>query len=277
MANICLYKIKVVGRKRACYALIDMMPLYSGDKDIVFEDGTDEEYSLIFTGDCKWHVDAYTQALTNPQPFTPEELDAVSDGQYWQVPILQKSILLDCDIMCNSKDIDAGGKAYYEHYNRGVVINDECPKEIHIKRGREYDYGFVEIEREHIAGTECKVKFEKGAYMYRGDFEVGDIVKVEGAKAGALGRVIKAVKTEDCNMTLYEITEKVGYATPFKEKDIEKIWDSFKPADRKLWLVAMGLDEKTTKKKFLSVMDYKWTEFALTENDWEKFLNSIKG
>ena len=78
-------------------------------------------------------------------------------------------------------------------------------------------------------------------------------------------------------MTLYEITEKMGHATPFRENEVEAIWDSFKPADRKEWLISIGLDEKTTKKKFVSVMDYKWTEFALTNNDWKQFLESIIG
>ena len=43
MANICLYKIKVRGTRDACYALINMMPLYSWEKEILSEEGTDED------------------------------------------------------------------------------------------------------------------------------------------------------------------------------------------------------------------------------------------
>ena len=35
MANICLYKIKVKGSKKSCYKLVDMMPLYSGEKEYI--------------------------------------------------------------------------------------------------------------------------------------------------------------------------------------------------------------------------------------------------
>ena len=57
MANICLYKIKVKGTKTACYALVNMMPLYSWEKEYLSEEGTDEDYTLVFSGACKWSVD----------------------------------------------------------------------------------------------------------------------------------------------------------------------------------------------------------------------------
>lgn len=276
MANICIYKVMVKGRKRACYALVDMMPLYTSDKEMLIEEGTEEDFTLVFTGDCKWYPDAYTKAVENLAPFTEEELSNVKDGDYWNLPLLQKSLALGCDIYCNSKDIDAGGKAYYEHYYRGLIINDECPKEIHIKRGREYDWGFVEEEREKTPGTECKVKFEKGSYMYLGDYAVGDIVLVEGAKSGCLGRVIQSTKTNNCNTSYYKIIEKVGHAQDFSEKKMENIWNSFSPTDRKAWLVQLGMDEKTTKKKFLSVMDARWTKAAYEKNTWEEFENAVQ-
>ena len=77
MANICLYKIKVKGSKKACYKLVDMMPLYSGEKEYISEDGTDEDFTLVFTGDCKWSVDCYTKFEKDLKPYTEEELDKV--------------------------------------------------------------------------------------------------------------------------------------------------------------------------------------------------------
>ena len=283
MANICLYKIKVKGRQRACYALVDMMPLYSWEKEYLSEEGTEDDFELIFLGACKWAVDSYTSKMNNPVPFTDEELNAVQDGDHWDKTLKDKSVLLDCEIFCNSKDIDDPSYAYYEHYDRGVAIYDECPKELHIKRGRDYDQAYtidesgklVVVEPTFTIGRACKVKFEVGTYTYAGDFNVGNIVKVEGAKAGCIGRVVEI----DDNATLdglYKITDCIGVADAFVEADIEVLYTSKKPAERKPYLVKLGLDEKTTKKKFLSVMDYRWTVFAIKDNDWKKFVGLVE-
>jgi hypothetical protein len=115
-----------------------MMPLYTGEKEILFEEGTENNFTLIFTGDCKWSVDAYTSPLSEPKPLSPEEVDVIDDGDYWNVNLRDKSILLNCEIFCNSKDIDDCCWAIYEHYDKGKIINDKCPKELHLKRGRDF-------------------------------------------------------------------------------------------------------------------------------------------
>ena len=281
MANICMYKIKVKGTKQACYALVNMMPLYSCEKEYLNEEGTDEDFTLVFSGDCKWSVSSYTSPMTNPQPFTQEELDAVSDGDHWDKTLKDKSVLLDCEIFCNSKDIDDSCWAVYEHYNRGKVIHDECPKELHIKRGRDYDRDddiVININGFGVSGYPgrcCKVKFESGSYYYEGNYEVGDIVYVEGAKKGEIGRV---VETED--RTLYgghfKIEKCVAHVNEFIEADVELIWKAYKPADRKAYLTRLGLEENTTKKKFLNLMNHRWTVFGEKNPDWEAFKNSIR-
>jgi hypothetical protein len=280
MANICLYKIKVKGRQRACYALVDMMPLYSWEKEYLDEEGTEDDFTLVFLGACKWGVDCYTSPLKDPKPFTDEELNAVQDGDHWDKTMRDKSILLDCEIFCNSKDIDDSCWSVYEHYNRGKIIRDECPKELHIKRGRDYDQGsdiVVSMSGSVVSGYNgraCKVKFESGSYWYEGNHEVGDIVSVTGAKNGEIGRV---VEIEDKVMYggLYKTEKCIAHADPFVEEDVEAIWKSFKPKDRKEYLRSMGLDEAMTKKKFISVMDYKWTKFAVKTNDWKKFIELL--
>ena len=50
MANICLYKVMVKGPKLNCYKLVDMMPLGDWEKDYLFEEGTDDNFTLIFIG-----------------------------------------------------------------------------------------------------------------------------------------------------------------------------------------------------------------------------------
>jgi hypothetical protein len=279
MANICMYKIKVVGTKQACYALVNMMPLYSYEKEFLSEDGNDNEFTLVFTGDCKWGVDCYTSAMTNPKPFTKEELDAVCDGDHWDKTLRDKSVLLDCEIFCNSKDIDDSCWSIFEHYNRGKEIRDECPKELHIKRGRDYDcYDDVVInigQSSDALGRLCRVKFEKGAYDYAGDYEVGDLVYVDGAKSGQLGRVV-STKDNEVIEYIYQIQSSVGHADPFIETDIEAIWKSYKPQERKEYLGRLGFDPTMTKKKFISIMDHKWTLFAAKNNDWNAFLTDVK-
>ena len=203
MANICMYKIKVKGKKQACYAFINMMPSYSYEKEILDESGTEDDYELILRGDCKWSVSSYTSAMENPQPFTQEELDEIQDGDHWDKTLKDKSVLLDCEIFCNSKDIDDSSWAIYEHYNRGETIRDTCPKELHIKRGRDYDCDSdIVIPLSAVTdtyGTLCKVKMLGGTYYYIGDYEVDDIVTVDGAKQGLYGVVTEVAQNKVTN------------------------------------------------------------------------------
>jgi hypothetical protein len=132
MANICLYKIKVIGMKKACYALVNMTPLYAGEKQYLYESGTDEEFTLIFLGTCKCGINAYTVPMKNPRPLTDEELDAIKEGDHWDKTLIDKSILLNCEIFCDSKEMDDYCYSIYEHYNRGKKIYDNSPENFHI-------------------------------------------------------------------------------------------------------------------------------------------------
>lgn len=296
MANICLYKVKVCGKKINCYKLIDMMPLYSWEKDILFEDGTDENFTLIFTGGCKWGVDRYTKDYKDLLPYTDEEVSKIEDGDGWDYCLKNKSTLLDVDIYCNSKDIDDMGYAYYEHYNRGVKIKDECPKELHIKRGRDYDEDYDDGEdeerQERLKELEDKYKYDKDgneiieifkvrfidgySYWYLGfDYKVGDLVYVDGAKKNILG-IIKEVAKKGEYAAIYFIEEKVHHIdNTFNSDDIEKIWNFYKPKERKEYLKSIGLDENINKKKFVSLMENKWILFAKENDDWNGFLESL--
>lgn len=283
MANICLYKIRVKGTKAACYALVNMMPLYSWEKEYVDEEGTDDEYSLLFTGACKWGVDCYTswdKELTTP--YTAERIAKIQDGDDWGIPLQQKSMLLNCEIFCNSKDIDDPSWSVYEHYDKGVVINDECPKELHIKRGRDYDWGYEAPTAGNCIGSvpaidapTCKVRFmDNRSYWYFGDVKVGDVVFVEGAKAGCKG-IVKEVSTQENNAGFYHVTSTVANVPLFVEDDILAIWDSMKAKDRKPYLVKIGLEEKTVKKKFCSMAENKWIEMAIAGAVWPSFVAEL--
>lgn len=282
MANICLYKILIKGSKAACYAFIDMMPSYNADKEILREEGTDSEYELVLKGDCKWSVSAYTENIENPQPLTAEEINNIEDGDHWDKTIKDKSVLLDCEIFCNSKDIDEPTWATYEHYKNGIEIKDECPKELHIKRGRDYDESGTVVmninapdkQKNLDYGRVCRIQFGSGYNYYQGPFEVGDIIRSSGKQTGTLGR-ITAIEDDAFLHGRHKIYQIVGHADPFIEDEIEAIWKSFKPKERKAWLSKIVNDDAMTKVKFLRVINHQWTLYAFKNNNWEQFKTDL--
>ena len=58
MANICEYKVKVKGKKNACYAFYGSMSVMDY-KDMDRESGSGSNFELTFAGNCKWAVDSY--------------------------------------------------------------------------------------------------------------------------------------------------------------------------------------------------------------------------
>lgn len=128
MANVCRYKIKVIGRKSSCYALINMMPLYVGEKEILFEEGTDDDYTLIFKGDCKWGIDYGTDDFGRLEPFTEEEIEEIEDGDYWDFMMVDKAFVLGVEIFCNTLDDD--GQEIFYHYIEEDELYGEEPEDI---------------------------------------------------------------------------------------------------------------------------------------------------
>ena len=278
MANICLYKIKVKGTKDACYALINMMPLYSWEKDILSEEGEDDDYTLIFTGACKWSTSSYTHHTDGLVPYTPEQVANVQDGDGWDICMLDKSLLLSCEIFCNSKDIDDSCYAVYEHYNKGKQVYDDCSKELHIKRGRDYDFGYEGPGASNfVEKPVCRVRFaDNRSYWYLGDAAIGDIVYVDGAKVNCMGQV-KEVSTNTHHAAIYSVVNNVCNVAIANPEDIEKIWTSYlKVKDRKAFLVRIGFAENTTKKQFITAVENLWLDFARSENNWDKFIQMMQ-
>ena len=123
-------------------------------------------------------------------------------------------------------------------------------------------------------GTLCKVKLQGGTYMYVGEYEINDIVHVEGAKSGLMGVVIEVLKDRSTSGCL-KILEKTGHISEFIEADVKAIWKSYKPAARKEYLVKIGFEPEITKKKYLTLMYWKWVEYCVKNDDWEDFIKSI--
>ena len=154
MANLCEYKVKVRGRRNACYAFFGSMSCADG-KWIVSESGTAEEFVLIFEGSCKWSVDCYCKEWEGEMPVTiPENADdAMSEAEdnYWYYTVQQRSQMFNVEVWCNSGDTEDLGcfeemasefdiplegldlsVMCYEHYINGRKIEDVCPDELHF-------------------------------------------------------------------------------------------------------------------------------------------------
>ena len=83
MANICLYKVLVKGKKKVCLKLLNIM---SGDyNEILRSDGTEDEYEILFRGECNWDVDAYTVEGLVTRPYTEDEIDKTITAQTHKV------------------------------------------------------------------------------------------------------------------------------------------------------------------------------------------------
>lgn len=277
MANICLYKIKLKGSKKACEAFMYVMPSYGMDFEIFIEEGTEDNYTLGFTGDCKWSVSAYTSTHDDVELLTEDILnDYEKLDKYYYYPLEEKSVLFNLEIFCNSKDIDDGGYAYYEHYKDGKRIFDECPKELHIKRGRDYDEysrndGYTNQDYNPDAKT-CKVRFtDNKSYWYMGDYNVGDLVHVEGKKEGLVG-IVKETSIFSKNAASCKIVEFNKNVQMFESQVFEDEWSTYKPTQRKEYLREIGFDETLTKKQYLSLLESLWIGLSLNDWTWEQFV-----
>ena len=80
MANICLYKIKVKGKKNNCLKFEDIMPMCDWDFQILESKGTDDDYTFSFITACKWGVDYRTQKTKGKlNPLTDEEVEYLKE------------------------------------------------------------------------------------------------------------------------------------------------------------------------------------------------------
>lgn len=144
MANICKYKVIVKGKKNACYAFYGSMSSLD-NKDIVDEEGTNENYTLRFEGDCKWSVDSYCEPWDGEYPVElPEDAeDALyeAEDKYWYKTVRDRSRMFAVEVLCCSADVDYPVQEYFEHYICGNDAGGECPDELKVLD--EPDDGFI--------------------------------------------------------------------------------------------------------------------------------------
>ena len=136
MANICEYHILVKGKKNACYALYGSINAYE-EKWIKEESGTQDDYEIVFSGSCKWDIDAYTHSDNSGMVEIPEDpSDAAEFGERVasDINLQDKSRIFHVEIWCNSCDIDEPELFSY-HYKDGEFIETpykDMPEEIEM-------------------------------------------------------------------------------------------------------------------------------------------------
>ena len=145
MANICEYKVKVIGKKNACYALFGSIR-YLDSKEIVSESGTENDYILFLHGYCKWTVDQYTSAYDGTFdiviPDNPKEAEEFGNA-YDDYNLKSCSKLFNVEVWCNSVDIDDPMGVDSVHYIDGEedinIAYEDMPREIEMDEYHDMD------------------------------------------------------------------------------------------------------------------------------------------
>ena len=145
MANICEYKVIVKGKKNACYAFYGSTSNFGG-KEIDHGEGTDDDYTLYYNGDCKWSIDSYCSPFKGEKPVQLpenfEEAEEAGENLYWYNTVQERSEMFQVEVQCCSADIEDydedGPYNIYEHYINGKACKDnyadfeDIPEELRI-------------------------------------------------------------------------------------------------------------------------------------------------
>ena len=129
MANYCDYEIHVRGSKKAALFLYTMMPALDY-KEITHEEGTDEEYIVWMTGNCKWSLDRYCEEKQNVvidlDSFSEDDVRDEEVGlNYWYLTMRQKSEVLGVEILAHSWS-DESEFDQFDHYLNGKLLSSEA-------------------------------------------------------------------------------------------------------------------------------------------------------
>ena len=149
MADCCEYRVKVKGRKNACYAFFGSMSCMDY-KDMNKKSGRGSNFELIFSGNCKWDVDHYCYDKWDGSfpveiPADPDEALEEAENKYWYHTVQERSKMFAVEVWCLSyedEDIfededEEEDKAKdkntlpifvnYQHYKNGEQMRDEEP------------------------------------------------------------------------------------------------------------------------------------------------------
>ena len=296
MNKQCLYKIKVKGTKNSCYGVMKMTPSYLKEKVVTYEYGTDMEYTLIFEGDCKYCIDLKTSELFPYCDYLFELFDEIKRGEYdgllndykYNVSLGYISEGLCCEIWCSmyaNNDYtnrilttNPHPNFIYRHYIKGLDIFDDCPDDILFK-----EEGSPRILTHkwfyYSAEASCsKVKFSSGrSYWYIGDYDIGDVVLVNGSNFENPGLVIEK-STLRKNPASAQILCKSKNGELFDAGYFVNLWESLPIKERRLYLFKLDLDIMMTKKAFLSMLEREWIKYLVEDDSasWNAFFEKYK-
>lgn len=161
MANDCYYKMIVKGKKNACYAFMGGQHRYY--QDIEREEGTNEDYEIMFSGSCKWTVDQYTEDYTGKTPVEiPDDPEKAEEeaGNNAGYNIRSRSAMYNVEVMCNSHD-EFESDCQYEHYKNGRPVASDVPEELRFSCEREGDGEINNITYEEGQATALSEKFNQ--------------------------------------------------------------------------------------------------------------------
>lgn len=144
MANFCQFEFEVRGKKNACYAFLGSTS--AEDYSIVREEGTDDSYTIQYSGSCRFEPDAYCKEWEGDTPVQiPDEAKDAFEKAHEYTPYTMKSRskMFGVEALCNYCDMDAleegleyceeefdpseGIADWYTHFINGEIIRDECP------------------------------------------------------------------------------------------------------------------------------------------------------
>lgn len=129
MANICQYKGRIRGKKKACYAAFSGISAYD-EKCVADTSGTDDDFLLEFRGDCKWRLDTYCDKVWEgkiPVELSGYSIDELGNGSvvdFWYYGMNQLSKMMDVEIEVISWSGESSFQAY-SHYRSGKVLTEE--------------------------------------------------------------------------------------------------------------------------------------------------------
>lgn len=150
MANLCVFKIIVKGKKNACAAFY-ASTVSNGGLSVKEERGTADNYYLRFEGGCNWAVDYRSKKWDGPCPVElPEDIQEAREKAVWNYSdysLQDRSRMFRVEVQCNSGDIDCFDGARYVHYRSGVLTRSYCPDELRLKEEKRWRPA-AEVEKE---------------------------------------------------------------------------------------------------------------------------------
>ena len=108
MANICIYHVVIKGKRNNVLMMAAALPTMDG-KEIVDSYGTNDEHTVMVSGDCKWTLTAYQNRNEDlKEIIVPDDEDEayMKGNDFWYVDFDQMAELLNIEMYTAEIDID---------------------------------------------------------------------------------------------------------------------------------------------------------------------------